>query len=123
MNKGIPRLSNLSGKKLLQEVNHINEAHNRVLWKVVPLASNEDAQNRLEADLQFKNFKKTWKFLNAVADHAHSVKHHPTLTTTYNKVNIRLTTHDAGNRVTEKDLSFAMFVENQLGSDLLDSGS
>jgi 4a-hydroxytetrahydrobiopterin dehydratase len=38
---------------------------------------------------------------------AEKMNHHPTWTNTYNKVEIRLSTHDAGNTVTEKDRKLA----------------
>lgn len=57
-----------------------------------------------------------WKFptfggvLDFMADAREAIDqadHHPTWTNTYNRLDIRLTTHDAGNRVTTKDVELA----------------
>lgn len=69
-------------------------------------------QSFIEADYKLRNFTITWQFLNLVAAAAHSARHHPTITTTYNKVNIQLTTHDVGNQVTLSDLRLAALIHN-----------
>ncbi|KAK6454698.1 transcriptional coactivator [Scheffersomyces xylosifermentans] len=61
----------------------------------------------LSASYKFKSFKKAWKFLNYVADSAHTLRHHPTIITTYNKVDLEITTHDVGNKLTIKDFELA----------------
>lgn len=38
------------------------------------------------------------------------MKHHPTITTTYNKVHLSLVTHDAGNKITYKDVKLALAI-------------
>lgn len=38
---------------------------------------------------------------------AEAVNHHPEWTNVYNRVSVRLTTHDAGGRVTDKDVDLA----------------
>lgn len=37
---------------------------------------------------------------------AEKLNHHPTVTTSYNQVKIEVSTHDAGNKVTEKDRAY-----------------
>ncbi|MCL4107215.1 UNVERIFIED_CONTAM: hypothetical protein GTU68_033030 [Idotea baltica] len=46
-----------------------------------------------------------------VALHVESMNHHPEWDNVYNKVNISLTTHDAGNKITEKDRKLAKKIE------------
>ncbi|WLF77463.1 hypothetical protein PVL30_001181 [Lodderomyces elongisporus] len=67
----------------------------------------------LRSHYQFRNFKSTWEFLNKVASIAHLNRHHPTITTTYNKVDLELTTHDAGNSITEKDIDVAEAISTE----------
>ena len=67
------------------------------MWKQV-----EDA---LVAELVFKNFVDAFAFMTDVAALAEKHDHHPEWSNVYNRVTIRLTTHDAGNQVTDKDLS------------------
>jgi 4a-hydroxytetrahydrobiopterin dehydratase len=46
-----------------------------------------------------------------VAIHAEKQNHHPTWNNVYNKVGIKLNTHDAGDIVTEKDHKLAKTIE------------
>jgi 4a-hydroxytetrahydrobiopterin dehydratase len=43
--------------------------------------------------------------------HAEARDHHPTIQNTYNKVTISLTSHDTGNKVTERDVTLARDIE------------
>lgn len=74
-------------------------------------ANFKGASLNLQANYKFRNFAKTWDFLNEMATTAHKMRHHPTITTTYNKVHILLTTHDAENCITELDTSLAEKIE------------
>ena len=67
--------------------------------------------SELQAKYQLRNFSRTWEFLNEVALVAHKMQHHPTITTTYNRVDIVLTTHDEANNVTERDTELAAEIE------------
>jgi 4a-hydroxytetrahydrobiopterin dehydratase len=49
-------------------------------------------------------------FTNAIAQLAEEADHHPTITINYNKVSLRLTTHDTGNTVTPKDHELAQAI-------------
>ena len=57
--------------------------------------------------LVFPDFKEAFRFKTDVAELAESQNHHPEWSNVYNKVSIRLTTHDAGNQVTDKDRALA----------------
>lgn len=90
----------------------LNSAVNANRWNL--LQSNENQEELLNAGYTFKNFKTTWKFLNLVATRAHSLRHHPTILTTYNNVQITLTTHDLGNILSYKDFELAVVIEQTL---------
>jgi 4a-hydroxytetrahydrobiopterin dehydratase len=60
----------------------------------------------LERSFRFKDFSEAFAFLTRVAMHAEKVDHHPEFTSVWNRVDFRLTTHDA-NAVTERDLRLA----------------
>jgi 4a-hydroxytetrahydrobiopterin dehydratase len=66
-----------------------------------------EENNELVVQLKFKDFKETFDFMTEVAIIAEKMNHHPTWSNTYNKVEIRLSTHDAGNTVTDKDRKLA----------------
>lgn len=66
----------------------------------------------LEKTFEFTNFREAVSFLVRVAFEAESLNHHPELSNVYNKVGIRLTTHDAGSRVTALDVTMAEAIEH-----------
>lgn len=55
---------------------------------------------------QFPAFMDSISFVNQVAAHAESVDHHPDMLVQYNRVTLRLSTHDAGG-ISRKDFDFA----------------
>ncbi len=66
-----------------------------------------EKNNELVAELKFKDFIEAFAFMTEVAMIAEKMNHHPTWSNAYDKVEIRLSTHDAGNTVTEKDRKLA----------------
>jgi 4a-hydroxytetrahydrobiopterin dehydratase len=54
----------------------------------------------------FSDFREAMSFVNAVADLAETAGHHPDIDIRYNKVDLSLSSHDAGG-ITEKDFAFA----------------
>lgn len=67
--------------------------------------------NSLKATLEFKDFISAFAFMTEVAFWAEQQNHHPNWSNVYNKVVIELTTHDAGNTITEKDYTLAKKIE------------
>ncbi|MCY7350953.1 MAG: 4a-hydroxytetrahydrobiopterin dehydratase [Cytophagaceae bacterium] len=70
-----------------------------------------ETNNQLTRDFQFADFSEAFAFLTRVALAAEKMDHHPTIENTYNKVTLRLSTHDAGNTVTEKDRKLAAAID------------
>jgi 4a-hydroxytetrahydrobiopterin dehydratase len=64
----------------------------------------------LEKSFRFKDFSEAFAFLTRVAMHAEKVDHHPEFTNVWNRVDFRLTTHDAGG-VTDRDRELAAAIE------------
>lgn len=67
----------------------------------------EEVHNTLYTKIIFENFAQAIGFIAKVAVIAEQQNHHPTITNTYNKVELWLSTHDAGNTVTDKDHQLA----------------
>ena len=59
---------------------------------------------------RFEDFNEAWGFMSRVALHADKHDHHPEWFNVYNRVDVTLTTHDAGG-VTEKDVKLAEFMQ------------
>lgn len=63
-------------------------------------------QDKLYRQFMFENFIEAFGFMSQVALLAEAMNHHPEWTNVYNRVNIHLTTHDAGG-VSERDFTLA----------------
>lgn len=59
----------------------------------------------------FPDFESAMDFMQVAAKTISDQNHHPEWTNIYNKVSIKLTTHDAGNTVTEKDEMLAKLLD------------
>jgi len=62
--------------------------------------------NALVRTLKFADFNEAFGFLTRVALHAEKVDHHPEFTSVWNRLDFRLTSHDAGG-VTDRDIELA----------------
>ena len=62
----------------------------------------------------FGNFVEAFGFLTRVAILAEKHDHHPTMTNTYGHVRLSMATHDAGNKITDRDLRLAEKIEELL---------
>ena len=66
----------------------------------------EDGGKALVRTIKFRDFSEAFAFLTRVAMHAEKVDHHPEFTNVWNRVDFRLTSHDAGG-VTDRDRKLA----------------
>lgn len=57
------------------------------------------------------DFREAMQLLLAIGFEAEALQHHPELTNIYNRVSIRLTTHDAGDKVTALDIALAQAID------------
>lgn len=64
----------------------------------------------IEKSFRFDDFSEAFGFLARVALHAEKVDHHPEFTSVWNRVDFRLTSHDAGG-ITDRDLALAKAIE------------
>lgn len=70
-----------------------------------------EKDNKLVGTFEFNDFIQAFAFMTEVALVAEKMNHHPNWTNVYNKVEIRLSTHDAGKVVTTKDRELAAIIE------------
>lgn len=70
-----------------------------------------EANNTLSATFNFENFVQAFTFMTEVAFHAEQQQHHPDWSNVYNTVHINLSTHDAGNIITDKDRKLASTID------------
>lgn len=68
--------------------------------------------DKLHREFRFASFVEAFGFMTQIALHAEKMDHHPEWSNVYNRVSIRLTTHDAGNTVTENDRAMAAAIDD-----------
>ena len=71
----------------------------------------EEKNDQLQRSFQFKDFVRAFAFMTRVAFAAEKMNHHPNWSNVWNKVDIALCTHDAGNVITEKDRKLAAEID------------
>lgn len=71
----------------------------------------KETEGALYRSFEFRDFSQAFAFMVRVALLAESHNHHPTWTNTYNRVEIWLSTHDAGGKITDKDRELANAID------------
>lgn len=74
----------------------------------------EEVNNKLYKIIIFKDFVQAFAFMEKVAKLAERESHHPRWCNEYNKLEIWLSTHDAGDVVTDKDRNMAKLIDDLL---------
>jgi 4a-hydroxytetrahydrobiopterin dehydratase len=59
----------------------------------------------------FASFEEAMQFMQNATPFISETDHHPTWSNTYNRVEVKLTTHDAGNKITDKDRKLAEYLD------------
>jgi 4a-hydroxytetrahydrobiopterin dehydratase len=73
-----------------------------------------ETDNKLYRKFEFSNFSEAFAFMTRVAIEAEKMDHHPLWMNVWNKVEIWLSTHDAGDVVTDKDKKLAERIDKLL---------
>lgn len=73
-----------------------------------------EQNNTLYRQFEFADFSEAFAFMTRVALAAEKADHHPLWTNVWNKVEIWLSTHDAGDIVTDKDRKLAAVIDTLL---------
>jgi 4a-hydroxytetrahydrobiopterin dehydratase len=74
----------------------------------------QEENNSLYRQFTFKDFSEAFAFMTRVAFLAEKADHHPKWTNVWNTVEIWLSTHDAGNTVSDKDRRLAKQIDTIL---------
>jgi 4a-hydroxytetrahydrobiopterin dehydratase len=74
----------------------------------------KEVNHKLEKKFVFKDFIEAFAFMTKVALIAEKMNHHPDWNNVYNQVTIILSTHDAGNTITDKDRKLALAIDKLL---------
>ena len=76
---------------------------NKYNWEII--------ENQIYKKFIFQNFSKATKFYNLIADEADKKNHHPKVISSYNKLEVFLTTHDE-EEITFKDIELGITISN-----------
>ena len=74
-------------------------------WKEVP------GRDAIQKNFKFADFNQAWGFMTRVALAAEKADHHPEWSNVYNRVEIVLSTHDAGG-LSDKDIALAKVIDS-----------
>jgi 4a-hydroxytetrahydrobiopterin dehydratase len=74
----------------------------------------QETNNSLYRKFEFKDFSEAFSFMTRVALIAEKMNHHPKWTNVWNTVEVWLSTHDAGDVVTDKDRKLAEKIDGLL---------
>ena len=78
--------------------------------KKLPNWEQTEGKDAIKRTFTFTDFNAAFTFMTSIALRAEQMNHHPEWSNVYNRVEVKLTTHDAGG-VTEKDISLALFMD------------
>ena len=70
-----------------------------------------ESENKFCKTFVFKSFEDAMEFMQMVSKEISAINHHPEWTNVYNRLEVVLTTHDAGNTVTELDRRLANIMD------------
>ncbi|MCF8388369.1 MAG: 4a-hydroxytetrahydrobiopterin dehydratase [Bacteroidales bacterium] len=71
----------------------------------------KEEHDTLTREFKFDNFIEAFSFMTKVAMVAEKMGHHPDWQNVYNTVTINLSTHDAGDVITDKDRELAKKID------------
>lgn len=83
-----------------------------ILQELENLSGWEYKEDKIRKEFAFENFRDAMGFITRLSYEAEEQVHHPEIFNVYNTVDISLSTHDAGDKVTEKDITLAKTIES-----------
>jgi 4a-hydroxytetrahydrobiopterin dehydratase len=91
-------------------VQKLTQAQRATLGETLPQWTLQFERDAISRSFKFKDFSAAWGFMSRVALLAETQDHHPEWSNVYNKVEITLTTHDAGG-LSERDIKLATAID------------
>jgi len=95
-------------------VEKLTEEERRRAVASLPHWTFDPARDAIERHVRFADFAEAFAFMTRVALIAEKMDHHPEWTNVWNRVTIRLTTHDAGG-LSARDVALARQIDSLLG--------
>jgi 4a-hydroxytetrahydrobiopterin dehydratase len=95
-------------------VSRLDDGARARLGETLPLWAMQSQRDAIVRSFQFADFSAAWGFMTRVALLAEQQDHHPEWSNVYNKVEITLSTHDAGG-LSKRDLKLANAIDKLVG--------
>lgn len=95
-------------------VERLDGAARAGLAAALPEWTQAGGRDAIRREFRFRDFNEAWGFMARVALLAEAQDHHPEWSNVYNRVEILLTTHDAGG-LSERDLRLARAIDGVAG--------
>ena len=73
-----------------------------------------EIDGKLCKDFKFSDFSQSLEFINKISNIFESENHHPEINWIYNKITLSLSTHDAGDIITDKDIRLSQLIDEVL---------
>jgi 4a-hydroxytetrahydrobiopterin dehydratase len=73
-----------------------------------------EVDGKLQCQFEFNDFSESLNFINKIALVCESENHHPEINWIYNKITLKLSTHDAGDIITDKDIKLSKQIDEIL---------
>lgn len=105
-------IEELTGKEIVSldlfyvKYKDLNESFEQSDWNEV--------NGKLQKQFEFKDFSEALDFINKLAELCESENHHPEINWVYNKIQLSLSTHDAGDVITEKDINLSKLIDEMV---------
>lgn len=91
-------------------VARLTEGHRRESLAAIPDWIYDEARDAITRRLTFRDFSEAFAFMTRVALLAEKSDHHPEWSNVWNRVDILLTTHDAGG-LSQRDIAMAHAID------------
>lgn len=91
-------------------ISRLTGSERQAALAALPLWAELTDRDAIRRSLRFKDFNAAFAFMTRVALMAERMDHHPEWFNVYNRVEITLSTHDAGG-LSERDLALARFID------------
>jgi 4a-hydroxytetrahydrobiopterin dehydratase len=91
-------------------VTKLTDAERNGLVNLLPSWSQTEGRDAIHRSFRFADFSEAWGFMARVALLAEAQQHHPEWSNVYNRVEITLTTHDAGG-LSANDVTLAKSID------------
>jgi 4a-hydroxytetrahydrobiopterin dehydratase len=95
----------------MKHLKRYNEIGNQVFENINNSPQWREVGGKLQKEFEFHNFTQALDFINKISVICEEMNHHPHIDWVWNKITLKLSTHDSGDIIGEKDLELASKID------------